>query len=142
MRMTLKDALAPIRDRLEKATPGPLLEREDFDYYQGGTYLGINPIKYLKGSGQYFGKDVCRIESSGDKELFKYAQSDIARLIEAVEVMDQAFETAEKLADDLQSRMENLNVSKIINRDEIDTWFIRDLLDEARAEARRILRGE
>jgi hypothetical protein len=67
------DELRAIRERALKATQGPILEREDQDYYQGGTYIGV---------GEY---DICRMEEGDNKEndinLFKNARKDILDLI-------------------------------------------------------------
>lgn len=84
------DRLSEIEARLEAATPGPLLEREDFDYYQGGTYIGVEPYGYNGKTEGYFRKDVARIENDGDKELLKNASDDIALLLRLVRLYEGA----------------------------------------------------
>lgn len=102
--MTLPDYLTQVRERLDKATPGPLFERTDLDYYQGGCYLGIEPYSYNGPAGEqavhldqtgenfcgYFRTDVCRIENSGDKSFLMHASTDISRLLEIVEIYREA----------------------------------------------------
>jgi hypothetical protein len=90
-----------IRARAEKATAGPLLEREDLDYYQGGIYLGTTPYYYDQGKRiegltpdgdiEYFHNDICRIEGSEeDKEFLKMAQADIVNLLDYINKLETA----------------------------------------------------
>ncbi len=88
----LNKFIAECRERAEKATPGPLLEREDFDYYDGGIYIGIGPYGYRGQTEGYFNTDVARIENSNDKDLFMHAQVDITRLLAIVECLSEALE--------------------------------------------------
>lgn len=68
------ELIEEVERRDKEATKGPWLEREDYDYYQGGKYLGIGPYDYEEGKkvpGKgYFSHNVCRIESNDlDKAL-------------------------------------------------------------------------
>jgi hypothetical protein len=116
--MTLKEKLESMLAETERATPGPWLSREDFDYYRGGTYLGMGPQKYVprsdgKGNeltdcdyenAQYFKIDVCRIESNKQDERFiasartqlPAALRALIHLLEANEVSKDALASIEK----------------------------------------------
>lgn len=72
-----EEELNAIEARFKVTTPGPWYLREDHDYYQGGTYIGSGPQKYVpdpagKGNSlvpcdasevQYFEQDIARVES-------------------------------------------------------------------------------
>ena len=96
------DELKKLKELCDRATPGPWLVREDFDYYQGGTYLGSGPQRYLKPNEpgykvpvtridcsvadcKYFKVDVCRIESGdADKEFIIAAREALPKLLDTV----------------------------------------------------------
>jgi hypothetical protein len=84
--------LEAIRARLRAATPGKWELREDGDYYQCGTYVGVGPYYYNHGveidgrhpvedEGTYFRTDVCRIENAADEQFLLNAPADIAALL-------------------------------------------------------------
>lgn len=82
-----------IKKRLSEANKGPWQTREDYDYYEGGTYIGIGPEKYVpdedsKYGGnkrvpceidevQYFHQDICRVESPRDHEFIQHSREDV-----------------------------------------------------------------
>lgn len=90
--MTLEDFLKKTKELCDGATDGPWIEREDFDYYQGGTYLGVNPYSYKGGvkveGNDCFETDVCRIES-GDNDLkfIAHSRQAVPILLEMVELL-------------------------------------------------------
>lgn len=64
-------------------TEGKWLSREDHDYYQGGTYIGVGPQKWVPeddgrwgnklvpckpGEQSHFRRDICRIQSGDGDE--------------------------------------------------------------------------
>ena len=74
----MNDRLSEIEARVQEAPPGPWGEREDYDYYEGGTYI-TSPCPDPK----YADKDVCRMCGAG-KDFIKAAREDIPWLIEEV----------------------------------------------------------
>lgn len=76
---------------IEAATKGPWIEREDHDYYRGGTYLGNGPYKYVRDDSnrlgrtrkvdcdireaQYFHEDVCLMEGNNEENNIRFIQS-------------------------------------------------------------------
>jgi tryptophan synthase beta subunit len=98
-----------LREAAERATKGPWLEREDHDYYQGGTYIGTHPFGYTDGRkdptlSDYFERDVCRVEGTeADKQylLMVYPQAVLSLLDEldaargAVEMLVEALSACE-----------------------------------------------
>lgn len=96
-----KSKLQEIKTRALNATPGPILEREDDDYYQGGTYLGTQPYYYVdgkvidgidpSGKGQCFKRNIFRVEEHGesDKEMFIHAREDILNLLAYIETLEK-----------------------------------------------------
>jgi hypothetical protein len=86
--------LLAIEQRANAATPGPWETREDGDYYQGGTYIGVEPYHYpgpKPGRPEkfpdhcYFKTDVCRVESGeADREFILHARTDVPALIAEV----------------------------------------------------------
>lgn len=91
-----------LRARIAAATKGPLLEREDHDYYQGGTYIGVDPYYYadgMKGAGpnaagafEFFETNVARIEMDNDKPLLMHARADLERLLSLLERAEKALD--------------------------------------------------
>lgn len=77
--------MSRLRELLSKVTPRPWTSREDIDYYQGGTYYGSGPMKYIANpdnpryqmkvpcgasEAEYFERDVFLLEGSeADAEL-------------------------------------------------------------------------
>jgi hypothetical protein len=104
VRLTDADIEA-IEGRVQKATPGPLLQRDDEDYYQGGRYIGRDPYHYgLHGAvvegvdptspmDCYFHTDVARIHNADDEALLLHASEDVSALVrdlkEAREALNQ-----------------------------------------------------
>lgn len=89
------ERLAEIENRLSNSTSEQILEREDYDYYQCGIYLGTKPYCYIDGKQidglqpngeiEYFHNDIFKVEGSeGDKLLFINAHKDITDLITAL----------------------------------------------------------
>ena len=90
-----EDELKEIDDRANAATPGEWELREDWDYYQGGTYIGLEPYHYDgctkvlgRGPGGYdtrFRHDVCRVEGSpGDEAFLLLSRRDVLALVSEV----------------------------------------------------------
>jgi hypothetical protein len=85
-----------------KATKGPWYEREDLDYYQAGTYLGVDgyrygndatgkltklPVDCEKERADSFEKDVCRIESDDyDKRFIAHSRNVFESRVKALEI--------------------------------------------------------
>lgn len=89
--------LNKLKKLCDEATEGPWLEREDYDYYQGGTYLGIGPYSYgdnrEKVSGAcYFETDVCRVEDGVSKDFIAASRTALPKLIEIVEMQQKQLE--------------------------------------------------
>lgn len=94
--------LKDIEARALVATEGPILEREDLDYYQAGTYLGVGPQEWENGGyvpvehpgdgEEFFGnfeKDIFRVEEGkADTEMFKHARADLLWLVKKVKDYD------------------------------------------------------
>lgn len=70
----------------KNATRGARATREDGDYYQGGTYIGVGQCHYEDGRmvpgasdskyGTYFDVDICRVESAADEALLLLSDPD------------------------------------------------------------------
>lgn len=90
----------------EKATRGPWYEREEYDYYQAGTYLGTGGYKHGKNSSgaviklpvdcqkekaESFQVNVCRIESTNADKLFiAHSRNTYKSRIEALKIALEA----------------------------------------------------
>lgn len=95
--MNLPTFLRRLEELEKAATPGPWIEREDLDYYQGGTYLGIGGYDYKDGSkvpgSAYFETNVCRIESSdSDKEFIAESRNALPLLIRIIRIQQEALQ--------------------------------------------------
>ena len=107
--------MIPIEQRVEMflalaetATPGPWETREDTDYYQGGLYIGHDPMHYVRdehsrvnrkvsgvgadGKPEYFAVDVCRVENAADLEFLLAARNEAPLLVSYLRDMLSALE--------------------------------------------------
>lgn len=127
-----------IRHGLEvsgKATRGPLYEREDHDYYQGGTYLGVEGYRYgrradgthgevavdcSKERAEYFRHNVCRIEGTdADKEMIRHAFENYPKALRVIrEVM--AFLDDDSFPNETTRREIRVAVRGMFERGEFD----------------------
>lgn len=94
----LQSKLKRIRDYTDAASKGPWLECEDYDYYQGGTYLGTEPYHFKDGKKingpsedgviDFFENKICRIEGNSgyDQEFIQKSRTDLPHLLEALEL--------------------------------------------------------
>jgi hypothetical protein len=89
-----RDELRRIAD---SATPGPWETREDEDYYQCGTYIGVEPFHYdcgreVDGRGKdhtYFRRNVCRVEShEADQRFLIEARTALPELLDEVDRLE------------------------------------------------------
>jgi hypothetical protein len=93
-------------------TPGPWIEREDFDYYQGGEYLCAGPFYVYKkgehvpltieditdkGLKDFHGKNICRVESDEDKGLLAAAPDLYKALSELLAIIDEPLDWKEQI---------------------------------------------
>lgn len=99
--MTPKQAAERILELDKETTPGPWESRQDYDYYQGGTYLGVGRCdNYNRGQkaacsdsdGGYFETNVCRIEKDTDENFIKETRTlapQVAKsLLEALDIIE------------------------------------------------------
>lgn len=82
--MNIKELLAPIRERLERAAPGPWMYFEEYLSY-GPSFVRRGDVI---GTVQIFST---RLIEDEDAQLIAHAPSDLSLLIEAVTVLDDAF---------------------------------------------------
>lgn len=79
----MSDWIKRLEDTWGHMTEGKWLSREDYDYYQGGTYIGVGPQKWVPeddgregnkqvscnhGEHSHFRRDICRIQSGDGDE--------------------------------------------------------------------------
>ena len=75
------DAVVAELDALyEKATKGPLEQREDDDYYQGGLYIGRGPYHYQRQANGLMERVEGRQIGTHAYPLDCYFQTDVARV--------------------------------------------------------------
>lgn len=102
-------------------TPGEWQKREDYDYYQGGTYLGVGPYKYdhTIETGRkvscsieevsYFETDICRVQSgSNDLEFIAMAANNWDKLMAVVEAAKKQLEYLPARYVNLEKAIEDL----------------------------------
>lgn len=87
--MILSEYLTSVRQRLEKATPGPWGYDDGAVFVEDGFCLQAWPQQYYEGLTCY-GKTKGPGDSDGDSEFCASAPTDIAKLLKLVEIMSEA----------------------------------------------------
>lgn len=116
----MKDLLAPIRERLAKATPGPWK-------FTGNDTTAIDEVNTVS-TDQYY---IAIKMGEADGKLIAHAPEDLRRLIEVVELMMQRLEAIDRRAGSASAQ------SGFTDALEVAEWA-RDTL----AKARKILEGK
>lgn len=121
----LQDRLKEIKDRIERATPGPWTKGPVHlrNYSHFNLVANVRGVEIL---GQY------KAVSCGDDAAFiAHAPTDLAKLIKVIEVYEESLE--EMMAHLCDSRSDGNPCSQM--------WY-QDSIEEARAEAMKIMGGE
>lgn len=90
------------------ATQGEWLTREDLDYYQAGTYIGVGPYAYEKGNkvpgNEYFDTDIVRVENDDNQNhlLNMQPKNTLAMIDEITTLKAQVKELEGKLKDAIE----------------------------------------
>lgn len=98
----LQSYLARLTELAKAATPGKRRQREDSDYYQGGTYVGVGrAYDYVRGQkiwvenlpqdfAGYFERDICRMHGSDADTAFTLALDPdaVLALVAAVQALE------------------------------------------------------
>lgn len=136
--------LDEIEKRANAAMRGPWEIREDKDYYEAGTYVGISPYHYVNGrvvDGRnpnnpddcYFGHDVFRLEGTQeDLDFLLRVRSDVPRLCAALRQQlsrDDIYAKAFAEMDQRRRRIDDL---------EDEVARLRDALDQIASCEKRI----
>lgn len=115
------------------------MTREDYDYYQGGTYIGYGPYYYRKnkiqsfdgivgstkvdgldndGRADYFEKDVCRVESQESLPLLLAAPEMLEALKAARRMLENIFKSGDLAPYNYKTDTDYLFITDTIKRAE------------------------
>lgn len=107
--MNLQEFIQKAKQVRDEAAQGKWLLREDYDYYQGGSYIGVGPVRYMRANepgytipvpiidcapeeATYFKTDTCRSEDSKSGEFITFSANHWNTLLKIIELQGEVIQ--------------------------------------------------